>query len=162
AAGRGSRTRGKTSTSMISGCESGARRRGAAGGNQTLTTLLRSGAKRQHSSSCFGFLPPGSFPLARFFPPPPESSRPRPPAPAPPPPHFAAEPVARLRPPPRQGVSRLVVIVVIVGERADVDQPLHRQLLRLGVEAVVRHAGDDGLQVQAEAILQVGQQLQLD
>ena len=59
-------------------------------------------------------------------------------------------------------MRRFLEIVVIVLERADVYQPFHGERLGLREEPVVRHAGDDRVQLAAYPLAHVREQLQLN
>lgn len=61
-----------------------------------------------------------------------------------------------------QRMARLVEVVIIARQRADVHQALHRHLGRLGVESVLGHAGDDGVHLGADPLAHVDEQLVLD
>src|SRR5262249_30763908 len=80
--------------------------------------------------------------------------------------HFGTNPVTETEAAPGsfadQTVAGLLVIVIVVRQRADVDQAFHGKLLGLGEKAIIRHAGDDHVQLQADARAQVSQQLETD
>src|SRR5579875_556359 len=76
--------------------------------------------------------------------------------------YLIAEPITLLGTAANQAVVGLLEIVIIIGQCADMDQSLDRPLLGLGVETVVRHAGDDRLQLQSQSLFKIGQQFQLD
>ena len=52
--------------------------------------------------------------------------------------HLVAQPVAALATPADQAVRRLVEVIVVIDQGADVDAALDRELLRLREEAVLR------------------------
>src|SRR6516162_6071775 len=67
------------------------------------------------------------------------------------------QPVATLGPPAGQTVCRLIEIVVVVGQGADVDEALHRELLGLGEEAIVRDTGNHYFERHADSLAEICQ-----
>src|SRR5207302_2261993 len=75
---------------------------------------------------------------------------------------LVAETVAAFAAPADQAVRGIVVVVIVIGQRADMDQAFDRQLLGLAEETVVSDPGDDYLQLQPDPFAQVRKQLELD
>ena len=67
--------------------------------------------------------------------------------------NLVAKPITPFVPLADQAVRGVVEVVIIVRQRADVNQPFNRQRLGLGEKAVIRHAGDDGVELQAQRVL---------
>src|SRR5471032_64892 len=69
---------------------------------------------------------------------------------------------ARLAAAALERVAGVIVVVEVVLQRRDVDHPLDGHVDSLREEAVVGHARDDGIKLQADALAHVRQKLQLD
>src|SRR6266852_7809662 len=76
--------------------------------------------------------------------------------------HFVSQTIAAAGAAADQRVGSLVVIIIIVGQRADVHQAFDGQIFRLAEKAIVGHAGDDRFHLQSDALAQIGEQFDFD
>src|SRR5262249_40900519 len=72
---------------------------------------------------------------------------------------LVAEPVSPFGSAADKAVCGFIEIIVIVGERADVDKPLDRQVFCLSEKAVVGDTCDHDFQRQTDTLAQVSQEL---